>query len=174
MDLMIRTVAKCRNRMNRIFPISLMAAAALAPGPAIAQADRSYAADLSHVYSASQFIHARKDGCDSAEPDTRKANDAAYAAWRKKHQSLLDELERRFLVMVHNASTDQKDYSKNVGRYAGEVLQNLEELKRQFLSQPPEQISQQCRGFPDYLKGRDADLPKRYAAELKSIRKRKL
>ena len=25
--------------------------------------------------------------------------------------------------MVRSASTDQKDYSKNVGKYAGEVLQ---------------------------------------------------
>ena len=160
--------------MNCIFPISLLAATALASGLAAAQAGGSYASDLSSVYSATQFIQARKDGCDSAEPDTRKTNDAAYGAWRKKHQPLLDELEKRFLVMVHNASTDQKDYSKNVGKYAGEVLQNLDELKRQFLSQPPEEVSRLCREFPAYLKGKDADLPKRYAAELKSIRKRKL
>jgi hypothetical protein len=155
---------------------TLLAATALASGLAAAQESSSstYASDLSRVYEASQFIHAAKEACDAAEPDTRKANDVAYTTWRKQHQSLLDELERRFLAMVRRASTDQKDYSKNVGRYAGEVLQNLEELKRQFLSQPPESISQQCRGFPDYLKGKDADLPKRYAAELNSIRKRKL
>ena len=64
MDLMIRTVAKCRNRMNRIFPISLMAVdrARVAGLRAPRQADGSYAADLSRVYEASQFIHARKDG----------------------------------------------------------------------------------------------------------------
>ena len=160
--------------MNRIFPISLIAAAAFVPGIASAQAGSSYASDLSRVYAAAQSIHARKDGCDTAEPNMRKANDAAYGAWRRKHQSLLDELERRFLAMVHNASTDQKDYSKNVGKYAGEVLQNLEEAKKQFLAQPPEEVSRQCRDFPAYLKGKDADLPQRYAAELKSIRKRKL
>src|SRR5262249_53887873 len=121
-----------------------------------------------------QAIQARKDGCDTAEPDTRKANNAAYSAWRKKHQSLLDELERRFLAMVHDSSTDQKDYSKNVGKYAGEVLQNLEDMKKQFLAQPPQEIGRQCREFPDYLKGKDADLPRRYAAELRVIRKRKL
>src|SRR5262249_26435840 len=149
-------------------------AMAAAARPAVVQAEGSYASNLSSVYAAAQSIHARKDGCDSAEPDMRKANDGAYTAWRKKHQSLLDELERRFLAMVHNSSTDQKDYSKNVGKYAGEVLENLEDMKKQFLAQPPQEISRQCREFPGYLKGKEADLPRRYAAELKVIRKRKL
>jgi len=160
--------------MNRLSLMPLAAAAALASTLHAAQTGGTYASELSRVYSAAQFIQARKDGCDSAEPETRKANEAAYSAWRKKHRSLLDELERRFLVMVHNASTDQKDYSKNVGKYAGEVLENLEEMKKEFLAQPREEVSRQCRDFPAYLKGKDADLPKRYAAELKSIRKRKL
>jgi hypothetical protein len=154
--------------------ISLTAAALLASGLAAAQAGGSYAANLSRVYEATQFIQAAKEGCDTAEPDTRKANDAAYSAWRKRHQSLLDELERRFLAMVRKASADQKDYSKNVGKYAGEVLQHLENMKKQFLGQPPQEVSRQCQGFPDYLKSSEADLRKRYAAELTAIRKRKL
>jgi len=160
--------------MKRLFPISLMTATALASGFAAAQESGTYASNLSRVYEAAQFIHAAKEACDSAEPDTRKANAAAYGAWRKQHQSLLDELERRFLALVRRASTDQKDYSKNVGKYAGEVLEHLEIIKKAFLSQPGEKISQQCRDLPDYLKGQDADLPKRYAAELKAIRKRKI
>ena len=160
--------------MKNILAISLLAAATLVSGPAAAQGSSNYASDLSRVYEAAQFIHAAKEACDSAEPDTRKANETAYGAWRKQHQSLLDELERRFLAMVRRASADQKDYSKNVGKYAGEVLEHLEIIRKAFLSQPGEKISQQCRDFPDYLKGQDADLPKRYAAELKSIRKRKI
>lgn len=151
-----------------------MTATALASGFAAAQGSSTYASNLSRVYEAAQFIHAAKEACDSAEPDTRKANDAAYGAWRKQNQSLLDELERRFLALVRRASTDQKDYSKNVGKYAGEVLEHLEIMKKAFLSQPGEKISQQCRDLPDYLKGQDADLSKRYAAELKAIRKRKI
>jgi len=160
--------------MKRILPISLLAATALASGLAAAQAGGSYAADLSSVYEGAQFIHAAKEACETSEPDTRKANEAAYNVWRKQHQSLLDELERRFLAMVRKTSADQKDYSKNVGKYAGEVLQHLEIMKKAFLAQQPDQISRQCREFPEYLKSEDADLPKRYAAELKSIRKRKL
>jgi hypothetical protein len=160
--------------MKKFIAISLLAAAALATGLAAAQGSSTYASDLSRVYEAAQFIHAAKEACDSAEPDTRKANEAAYSAWRKQHQSLLDELERRFLAMVRRASADQHDYSKNVGKYAGEVLEHLDIIKKAFLSQPGEKISQQCRDLPDYLKGQDADLRKRYAAELKVIRKRKI
>jgi hypothetical protein len=158
--------------MKRFALICLVAATL--PAGAAEKATGTYASDLSRVYEAAQFIHAAKEACDSAEPDTRKANDAAYGAWRRQHQSLLDELERRFLAMVRRASADQKDYSKNVGKYAGEVLEHLEIIKKAFLSQPGEKISQQCREVPDYLKGQDADLAKRYAAELKVIRKRKL
>jgi hypothetical protein len=159
--------------MKRLALISLVAATAL-PADAADKGAGSYASDLSRVYEAAQFIHAAKEACDTAEPDTRKANDVAYGAWRRQHQSLLDELERRFLAMVRRASTDQKDYSKNVGKYAGEVLEHLEIMKKAFLSQPGEKISQQCRDLPEFLKGQDADLGKRYAAELKVIRKRKL
>ena len=160
--------------MKRLTLILLVMAMALASGLAAAQEGGTYASNLSRVYEAAQFIHAAKEACDSAEPDTRKANGAAYSAWRKQHQSLLDELERRFFAMVRRASADQKDYSKNVGKYAGEVLEHLEIIKKAFLSQPGEKISQQCRDLPDFLKGPEADLPKRYAAELKAIRKRKI
>ena len=160
--------------MKRVTLILLTMVTALVSGPAAAQASSTYASDLSRVYEAAQFIHAAKEACDSAEPDTRKANEAAYGAWRKQHQSLLDELERRFLAMVRRASADQQDYSKNVGKYAGEVLEHLDIIKKAFLSQPGEKISQQCRDLPDYLKGQDADLPRRYSAELKVIRKRKI
>jgi hypothetical protein len=159
--------------MKKILLISLIAAAATA-GLAADQEENTYTAHLSRIYTAVQFIQARKEGCDTAEPDTRKVNDIAYKAWRKQHQILLDELERRFFALVRRASTDQKDYSKNVGKYAGEVQEHFEYIKKAFLGQPPEQITRQCQEFPDYLKGKDADLPKRYAAELKAIRKRKL
>ena len=77
--------------------------------------------------------------------------------------------------MVRSASTDEKDYAKNVGKYAGAVLQQREELK-EAVSRPAAggDRASSARDFPEYLKGEDADLPKRYADELKSIRKRKL
>ncbi|MCC7484170.1 MAG: hypothetical protein IT529_04200 [Burkholderiales bacterium] len=146
---------------------------ALAAGAA-AQEGGGYASDLSRVFAAAQYIQAVREGCDAAKPDTRTANDAAYGAWRKRHQSLLDELDRRFMAMIRGASADQKEYQMNIGKYAGEVLRNLEEAKVQFLAQGPEPVERQCREFPQYLKGKDADLARRYAEELKSIRKRKL
>ena len=157
------------------FPLIVFAAAtALAAGGASAQQADAYAADLSRVYEATQFIQAVKEGCDTAEPGSRSPNENAYNAWRKRHQSLLDELERRFTAMIRRASTDEKDYAKNVGKYAGEVLEHLEQMKKEFLAQGPQEVARQCREFPGYLKSRDADLRKRYAGELKTIRRHKL
>jgi hypothetical protein len=168
------TTARGRTTMSRFFLISCAAAIAIAAGGARAQASDAYAAELSRVYEAAQFVQAVKEGCDSAEPDSRAPNEAAYGAWRKRHQPLLDELERRFIAMIRRASANQQEYSKNVGKYAGEVLQHLEDMKKQFLAQGTQEVARQCREFPQYLKGPDADLRKRYAAELKSIRKRKI
>jgi hypothetical protein len=159
---------------SRLSLTAVAVATAIASHAVLAQEAGTYAADLSRVYEAAQFIRAVKEGCDAAEPDTRAPNDAAYTAWRKRHQSLLNELERRFTAMIRRASTDSRDYAVNVGKYAGQVLEHLEEMKKEFLAQGAQQVTQQCRDFPGYLKSEDADLRKRYAAELKAIRKRKL
>jgi hypothetical protein len=159
--------------MTRSFLISAVVAA-LACGDAGAQATGEYAADLSRVYEAPQLIRAIKEACESAHTATRAANEAAYNSWRRRHQALLRELEVRFTVMVRSASTDEQDYAKNLGKYAGAIVDYRQELMTQFLSQPPQEVERHCREFPQYLRGEDADLPKRYAEELKSIRKRKL
>ena len=159
---------------GKFIAIALAAATALTAGIAAAQQTGTYAADLSRVYEAAQFVQAVKEGCDTAEPGSSAANDLAYKAWRKQHQSLLDELERHLTAMIRRASTDASDYARNFGKYAGEVLEHLEEMKKEFLAQPSQEVSRQCRTFPEYLKSRDADLRKRYAEELKTIRKRKL
>lgn len=161
--------------MNKTWAIVVVSLLEIAAASGAEQhASGSYATDLSRVYEATQFIRAIKEGCDAAHKDTAAANAAAYNSWRKTHRSLLDELEGRFLALIHGASTDEKDYSKNVGKYEGAVLQHREMLKQQFLSFPDDDVRRQCREFPRYLKSGEADLPKRFAEELISIRKRKL
>ena len=161
--------------MSKAVVILLVSLAGVfAAGGAAAQTAGSYATDLSRVYEATQFIRAVKEACETAHRDSGAANAAAYNAWRRRNQGLLDELERRFTALLHGASTDEKDYAKNVGKYAGAVLQHRAEMKEQFLAQAPQDAERQCREFPLYLRSEDADLAKRYAEELKSIRKRKL
>lgn len=149
-------------------------AALAAGGRAAAQETGNYAETLSRVYEAPQFIRAVKEACDARHADIRAVNEAAYGAWRRRNRELLDELERRFTAMIRGASTDEKDYAKNIGKYTGAVVQNREEVKEQFLAQGPQEVQRRCKEFPQYLRSDDADLGKRYAEELKSIRKRKL
>ena len=160
--------------MTRTFLISTLAAATLACSDAGAQATGNYATDLGRVYEAPQLIRAIKEACETAHTPSRAVNQAAYSSWRKRHQALLHELEVRFTAMVRGASTDEQDYAKNLGKYAGAVVELRRDLGEQFLAQPPQEVERHCRELPQYLHGDEADLPKRYAEELKSIRKRKL
>ena len=160
--------------MTRSSLISALAVATLAGSDAGAQATGNYATDLSRVYEAPQLIRAIKEACEAADTGSRAANEAAYNSWRRRHQALLHELEVRFTAMVRGASSDEQDYAKNLGKYAGAVVEYRQELKDQFLSQPPQEVERHCRELPQYLRGENANLPKRYAEELKSVRKRKL
>ena len=170
-----RTTKSDRLLRNKTLSIMMVALAGATAGPAVlAQATGTYADDLSRVYEAPQFIRAIKEACDTNHVPSRAVNDAAYGAWRRRHKALLDELELRFTAMIRGASTDEHDYAKNIGKYAGAVVQNREELKEQFLAQGAEAVERRCREFPQYLRSADADLNRRYAEELKSIRKRKL
>jgi 1,2-phenylacetyl-CoA epoxidase catalytic subunit len=156
---------------NKNLSAVIVVLAGTAAGSALAG---NYADDLSRVYEAPQFIRAIKEACDKSHASSRAVNDAAYGAWRRRNKALLDELELRFTAMIRAASSNEQEYAKNVGKYAGAVVQNREELKEQFLAQGTEEIDRRCREFPQYLRSDEADLNKRYAEELKTIRKRKL
>jgi len=75
--------------------------------------------------------------------------------------------------MIHKVSVDQKDYSRMLGKYEGEILQQRLEYKKTLLALDRTELEHQCRQFPVYLKGPDADFRKKYAGELKTIRNRK-
>jgi len=161
--------------MRRTLYAALASLAAFAPAASAATAGGGeYAATLSKVYEAPQYIRALKELCDVKQEQTRPVNDAAYNAWRRRNRALLDELDRRFLVMIRAASTSEQDYTRNVGKYEGAVVQNREELKEQMAAAAPQELERRCREFPQYLRSEDGDLAKRYAEELKAIRKRKM
>jgi hypothetical protein len=146
---------------------------AAVPSPAAAQATGDYAADLARVYGAYQRLLAIKEGCEASFPNQRAVYDKAFGEWENRHRSLLQDLDKRLTAMIRGASADEKDYSKNFGKYEGAVLQQRQEFKETFLSLGKAEVGQQCRQFPAYLKGPEADFRKKYADELQTIGKRK-
>ena len=156
-----------------MLPALVLCAALTQAADAGAQATGEYGTDLARVYGVYQLVTAIKEECDSRHPGLRKSNEAAYAAWKKRHQALIDELERRLTALIRGASTDEKDYARNIGKYEGAMLQRKQEHKDAFLAQGIEQVERECKEFPQYLKSEDADLGKRFTEELQNIRKRK-
>lgn len=153
-----------------------MPAAALAlacGGAAAAEPSGDYATDLATVYGGYQRMLAMKEACDTALPPTRPANDKAFAAWQARHRALAQELRNRVTAMIRAASTDQKDYVRNFGKYEGEMLQLRQEYRDGLLGLGAEELRAQCQRMPEMLKGPGADLAKVYAGELETIRNRK-
>jgi hypothetical protein len=163
------------NRMKgRISLISIATAmtfaCAIAAEP---ESPAGYSSDLSRVYWGYHQVLAQKEACDAAVPATRAANNKAFAAWQTQHKALAQELQRRVTAMIRAASTDEKDYARNLGKYEGAILQLRQEAKEALLKLGPEELRAQCQRMAEVLKSPDANLAQVYAVELEAIRKRK-
>lgn len=153
------------------YPIAIVAAVAC--GAAVAAEPASdYASDLSRVYWGYYQVLAQKEACDVAVPATRAVNDKAIAAWQAQHRALIQDLQRRVTAMIRAASTDEKDYARNLGKYEGAILQERREYKESLLKLGTGELRSQCQRMPEVLGGPEADLGKVFASELEEIRKR--
>jgi len=151
----------------------LVAGMTVAAQVAAQQASGDYATDLGYVYGGYQRIIALKEACDEAVPATRAANERAFSEWQTRHGELLADLKRRVTAMIRRASSDEKDYARNLGKYEGAILLNREEQKMAFLLGGSEALGTHCRGVPELLKGPEGALSTVFADELETIRKHK-
>jgi hypothetical protein len=133
-----------------------------------------YPSNLREVYGAYQGVLARRDACAVAYPQLRAASDKAFAGWQARHRNLIEELEARVAMMIRGASKDEKDYTRNVGKYEGAILRQREEVKKDLLQQLPSDLEIMCKALPEFLRSPDSDLEKAYADELTIVRKRPL
>ncbi|MBI2295346.1 MAG: hypothetical protein HYU76_04755 [Betaproteobacteria bacterium] len=160
--------------LTRIAAVSFVAAVGLACAVLAAQeSSGDYATDLGRVYGAYQRMLAMKEACDAAAPAMRAANDRAFAAWQAQHQPLVQELQRRVTAMIRLASKDEREYTRNLGKYEGTILEERQEYKEILFGLGSEELRGQCERMPEQLKGPQADLSKVYANELQTIRKRR-
>lgn len=133
-----------------------------------------YRTSFVHVYGGYQRVLAQRDACSTAFPESRGTYEKAYTVWRTRHARLVGELDRRFDMMVHRASRDEKDYARNLGKYEGAVLRQREEVKQTLLQQARPDLETQCKALPDFLQSADSDLEKEFANDLAIVRSRPL
>jgi len=145
----------------------------VAAGGVAQQTSGDYATDLGVVYAGYQRIIALKEACDEAVPETRATNERAFSEWQAQHAKLLAELKRRVTAMIRRASSDERDYARNLGKYEGAILSNREEQKMSFLDTGADALKAQCRRAPELLRGREGDLAAVFSSELEAIRGRK-
>lgn len=133
-----------------------------------------YRTSLSEVYGRYQRVLAQREACNSAYPEARGTYEKAYSAWRVRHKKLIDELDQRVSMMIHDASKDEREFARNVGRYEGAILRQREEVKQTLLQQPRGNLESECKALPEFLHGADSDLEKESAEDLVIIRQRPL
>jgi hypothetical protein len=124
-----------------------------------------YRASLLEIYGRYQGVFALREACNSAFPQSRAVNEKAFTAWQARHKKLHDELDQRFAMMVRAYSKDEKDYSRNFGKYQGAILKQREEIKQALLVETRGDLEVRCKGLPEFLQGRESDLEGEFANE---------
>jgi len=159
------------SRKRLVYMLGTLSCLALLGGSpqSVAQTTGDYATDLSTLYGERYSLQVRKDGCISVQPKTRAALQKAYDDWRDRHEDLLEDLDNRFAAMIKQASTDQKDYSRNFGKYQGAVMRQRQEEKDAFLALPRDELLRQCKELPGYLRSPKSNIPARYPEEFKTV-----
>ena len=148
--------------------IRRLAAAVLISAPTAALAAVSaadYRASLLEIYGKYQGVLALREACNAAFPQAQAPNEKAFAAWQKRHRRLHDELDQRFAMMVRAYSKDEKDYSRNYGKYQGAVLRQREEAKQNLLMETRGDLDERCKALPQFLQSRESDLESEFANE---------
>lgn len=124
-----------------------------------------YRTSLQEIYGRYQAVFATRDACSTAFPAMKAANEKAFTGWQARHRKLHDELEQRFALMIRAYSKDDKDYAKNFGKYQGVLLRQRDEVKQTLLAENRGELETRCKGFPQFLAGRDSDLETEFANE---------
>ncbi len=160
-------------RKSMMFRRLIISASALAlvvtAVTAIGQATGDYAANLATLYNERPRLVAFKDVCSRVLPKLRRDTQAAYEEWVERHEDVLENLEARFLLMIKQASRDQKEYARNYGKYQGAVMQQRQEQKEAFLALPKEELVKECKEFPAYLRGPQSDMYNTHPKEFDAI-----
>ncbi len=129
-----------------------------------------YRASLLEILGKYQGVLALREACISAFPQMRAVNDKAFASWHARHKRLEGELDQRFAMMVRAYSRDEKDYSRNFGKYQGAILRQREETKQTLLLETRGDLEARCKGLPEFLRSRESDLESEFANELLVLR----
>ena len=148
--------------------VAVVLSAAASAEAAVTAAD--YRASLLEILGKYQGVLALREACNSAVPQLRPANDKAFAAWYGRHKRLEAELDQRFAMMVRAYSKDEKDYSRNFGKYQGAILRQREETKQTLLLETRGDLEARCKALPEFLQSRESDLESEFANELMILR----
>ena len=141
----------------------------LAAGAALAQQADDAMSNFALLYNERHRLVAFKDVCSRVLPKLRRETQSAYEEWADRHELVLENLEARFLAMVKRASRNEREYNENYRKYRKTIEQERQAQKDAFLARPKEDLTQECKAYPAYLRSADSDMYNRYPEEFTAL-----
>ena len=121
-----------------------------------------YALDLSQVWGAIKTNERYRDLCNTAFPETKSKNNAAYKEWRSKYLPFIQSIEKKYdLLLLDIAQHDNSSYTKLLTKSHSDLDLAVNEQKNTYLKS--------CPLYPVLLKIPRMDLENYYREQMEVI-----
>lgn len=152
--------------------LALASSASLAATPAAASLPPAYVASLARVQQQLVRVSDTVQACSQLHPQQAVAQRQALAAWRLRHQALLQEYERRYQGWLQLTAggdrTRYVQYQRIMRDKAGQQrVRRLAELR----AAGPAQSRTLCQTYVQHLAGDQLDPARLAAADLQQLRR---
>jgi hypothetical protein len=149
---------------------------AVAGSPATSQqlnnSSGNYDVSLGQVYGAIRAVKRIKDICNEDFPQQREKNERAYAEWRSKRLSFLQEMERHLTRSMWLLSKGDPELAAENEATLQKNLAAFKENQRQIMSSGGREVYEsQCGNYETLIRSQQWDIEKSFAEQVATIRR---
>lgn len=150
--------------------LALSSWARSAPAP-VATGDYRTDLDLGQIYAAMMEARLTNDICAEMFPNLADSNDAAYAQWRRKHRTLLQEIQRGHAALLwQQAGQEPQQHILLLAQMDDFFTQQKKALREKLARDGREALRAQCTLYPVFLTTEAMSLETYFSEQIKSVR----
>jgi hypothetical protein len=167
---------KVSNMANSFFSAGIITLMVLGFTPAahaqLGVASGNYENDLGQLYGAAQTLGAIKDLCAEEFPQHKAKNETAYAAWRARSASLLQEVESNMSALIEQETKGDRAKADAVrAQFDRRIVDFKANQRRTVFSSDPARARERCAAYPALLTSPTWDFEKSMAGHVAIMRK---
>lgn len=158
-------------RLALAFLIFALSSLARSAPPPVATGD--YRTDLGQIYAAVMEARLTNDICAEVFPNLADSNDAAYAQWRRKHRTLLQEIQKGHAALLwQQAGQEPQQHILLLAQMDDFFTQQKKALREKLARDGREALRAQCTLYPVFLTTEAMSLETYFTEQLKTVRRR--